>query len=366
MSHAGLILALGAIALLSGALLFAGLIWQWSRPQLQVLKEPPALPEPLPPEIEAELDGVAGPGRLLTSPPVAQPGGLVVDGVRAHLDWVEGRDLKAYPERLGELIEQLLLGHRAAQEQLQTLALREAELSAKPGREDLARRYRQDQAALQQRAGAMRRVMGSVWRTRATLLLRVQLAVAARRRPALTGLPAPAEVPAEGLDAAATSYAAAAQEVRVFLRELDEARAELDEQIDAPPPSAELSAEDQAAVAAEQAQVSAKLSGVRERMDALADTLTYLADRMRTQAVVAGAGLSMDVEPEAGRLLEEVAEALRRLDGLSEVGDRALADAAMTGLSHDITELEREGMEVDAEAKAGLEVERLLRQFEVG
>ena len=68
----------------------------------------------------------------------------------------------------------------------------------------------------------------------------------------------------------------------------------------------------------------------------------------------------------AGRLLEEVAAALSGLEGLSAVGDRALADAAMTGLSHDITALEREGMEVDAEAKAGLEVAQLLRQFTVG
>ncbi|MCB9743393.1 MAG: hypothetical protein H6740_12395 [Alphaproteobacteria bacterium] len=367
MSLSLLIGVLAAVALVSGAGLVAGLLWQRAqRPPIRGTPAPLAI-EALPPEIEAELapGAVAAPGRLFTAPPVAEPGARSLEGVRDHLQWLDGQDLRGYPDRLGELIEQLLLGHQAVQQQLQLLSEREAELSAKPNREALTRRYRQDAHGLELRAEAMRRVLGSVWRTRAILLLRVHLAVTARRRPSLSGLPSPPEVERAELDAAATAYAAAAQEVRVFVAELEDARAALDEVVPAPPPSAALSSADREVVTAERAEVAARLAGTRERMDALADTLTYLADRMRTQAVVAGAGLEMDVSPEAGRLLEEVAAALTRLDGMSAVGDRALADAAMLGLSQDITALEREGMEADAEARAGLEVARLLRQFEV-
>lgn len=277
--------------------------------------------------------------------------------------WREGLDLIAYPERLADLEVRLLESHRAAQQQLQHLGVKHAEIAAKPGRDDLAARYADDLKVLEQRAAATRRVMATVWKTRAILLLRVHLAIAARQRPALGHLPKPLDVDRSRLEAAARSYAHACRDVRAFVADLDARRASLVEVPPKPNLSAEVSPADTQAVEAERAEVDATFQRLRERMDALADTLDYLSERFRTQQVVEGAGLELEVGPEAGRLLDELGVALAELDQLSAVGDKGLADAAVDGLSRDIGKLEAAGREADAEAEASLEVARLLEQF---
>ena len=105
------------------------------------------------------------------------------------------------------------------------------------------------------------------------------------------------------------------------------------------------------------------LEDLRERMDALADTLEYLSDRFRTQRVVEGATGGMDLGPEAGQLLQEVAVALRALDEMSAVGEGGLADVAVDGLASEIANLEKVGLDVDLQADADREVEKLLASF---
>jgi hypothetical protein len=275
----------------------------------------------------------------------------------------EEDDLTRFPARLEALETQLLESYRAAQTQLQHLSVKQAELAAKPGRGELAQRYSADLDALERRAGATRRVMGTVWKTRAILLTRVQLATVARRRPMLDPLPDVTDVAPEALAAAARDTARSAGLVREFLAVLDRATKELPRVVPAPPGSAEISDADRAAVVASVDEVAGTFRHLRERLDRLADTLDYNADRLRTREVVEGAAIQLELEGGAGQLLEEVSEALGELEVLSSLGDRGLADAAVDGLSRDISKLEQAGLAASAEAEASLEVERLLGQL---
>lgn len=292
-----------------------------------------------------------------------QADGSALPSPRRQEDWKQGEDLKRYPRRLAELERQLEDQHSAAREQVQHLSVKHAEMAEKPGREELAGRYKHDLDAVEERSQTTRRVMATVWKTRAILHLRVHLAIAARQRPELDHLPQPLEVDASDLDHAADSYSRACRNVRAFVRLLDQENDKVAGRVPSPPLVAEVTDEDRAAVEEEVAAVQETLGALRERMDNLADTLDYLSDRFRTQRVVESGNLGLDLGPEAGALLSEVSGALGQLEALSAVGDKGLADAAVDGLSEDIGRLERAGLDSLAEAEAMEEVDRLLEQF---
>lgn len=281
---------------------------------------------------------------------------------RRDTHYQQGEDLKRYPRRLRALEDKLQGSYEAAVEQLGHLTAKAEEMESK-GREDLAERYRNDLEVLENRASATQRVMATVWKTRAILHLRVHLAIAARQRPDLDHLPAPLDVQAKDLEFAAMAYANARDAVRRFVETLDQESGDIPACVPAKPQQAEISPEDELAVQEEVASVEKTLRGLRERMDKLGDTLDYLSDRFRTQRVVEGSNLAVDVGPEAGKLLSEVSGALKQLDELSAVGDKGLADAAVDGLDEDISRLEEAGLEAAAEAEAQAEVQRLLEQF---
>jgi hypothetical protein len=102
---------------------------------------------------------------------------------------------------------------------------------------------------------------------------------------------------------------------------------------------------------------------IESRMDRLADTVAYLADRCRTREVVEAAPMEISTEGNAVELLGDISEALVALDALSDLADQRLAEDAMDNLSAGITQLEREGLNAQAESEAALEVDRLLEQF---
>lgn len=270
--------------------------------------------------------------------------------------------LLRYPSRLEALEDQLVEAHRLTQQQLQHLSVRAAELSAKGGRDEIAARYTADGAALDRRAASLRRVMGVVWRTRAVLRLRVELALAAQHPPDLSHLPDPADVPAARLGEAAAAAARASAELRRFVGGLDAAAAGLEGVVPSPPPSAEVDKAQRDTVQAELKEARATLALLRERMDRLADTLDYLGDRLRTRQLVADAPLQLDLEPQAGQLLEEVAQALAALEALSEAGERHHHPGEpLPGAEPD--PVEQLALCAQAEADASLEIERLLKQL---
>lgn len=202
-----------------------------------------------------------------------------------------------YPQRLERLEGELVEAHRVTQQQLQHLSLRGAELAAKVGREELAARYAADVAALDRRAAALRRAMGTVWRTRSILLIRARLALAARPRPDLEGLPEPGGLRPAQLDAALARTERAALDLRRFVTLLDTTQRALPGELPAPPLSAEVLPEQRAAVDQELAEAQAVLTRLHARLDRLADALDYSADRLRTQKLVAAAPLQLDLEP---------------------------------------------------------------------
>ena len=276
--------------------------------------------------------------------------------------WLRGDDLKSYPRRLMDLERSLERVLESATNQRQHLETKQREMSAKDNRDDLVERYTQDISALDARMAAMRRVLGTVWKTRAILHLRVHLAIVARQRPQLDHLPPPLDVTADQLEEAATLYTAARARVRAFLARVTEGLEDVDQ---VPPPlEATVDAEDRAAVENELSEVRQTLTDLRDRMDKLSDDLEYLADRFRTQRVVEGAPLELDLDPGANQVLVEVASALGQLEQLSAVGDKGLAEAAVDSLTEDIQHLESGGgLDLQAEADAQKEVEQLLRQF---
>jgi len=273
---------------------------------------------------------------------------------------VASNDLDRYPARLAALEAQLERTLQAAESQHTELQAKRDKLADKPGRADLAARYDEDLGVLSAQSGTARRVLATVWRTRAILSLRVHLACAARQRPELDHLPQPLDVDPEGLDDAAREYARASGEVRSFVKLLDAERAQIDAAVPRPSRDAQITPEHRESVEAERAEVDRLFGSLRERMDNLADTLEYLSDRFRTQKVVVGTQGAMDLGPEAGELLGEVSQALSQLEDLSAIGDKGLADVAVDGLVSDLAVLEEVGFDVDLQADANREVERLL------
>ncbi len=272
-------------------------------------------------------------------------------------------DLGHYPERLAALEDSLEQSLRAGESQSMHLAAKRRELAAKPDREELTRRYTEDLELLESQSQANKRVLATIWKTRAILALRVHLAEAARARPDLDHLPQPADVPPDQLPEAARAYTRACREVRAFVRELDRARSGLLTAVPAPSVHAEVLPAHREEVDREAAGVQRIFQDLRDRMDHLADTLGYLSDRFRTQQVVEGSSDALDLGPEAGQILRDVSVALRALDELSAVGEAGLADAAVHGLASEIADLERLGLDVDLQADADREVERLLASF---
>jgi hypothetical protein len=271
-------------------------------------------------------------------------------------------DLLAYPRRLEELEEQLIERHRAVQQQVQVIGARRDEVSAKGGRDDLARKYDADVAMLERRAEGMRRVMGLVWKTRALLLLRVHLAVTARRRPALAKLPAPGDRAVHLADAT-SAYHEAATAVRFYLDLVDERAREVDGVVPEPPPSADIDAVAHEAVDRERAGLRDAYRELRDRMDHLADNLTFLGDHFASLAVVDSSPDELRAGSGPAHLLEEVGAAIAGLAELAGKVDPSVVDSAVTHLAREITHLEEAGLEAEAEAEAHLEVERLLGQF---
>ena len=285
--------------------------------------------------------------------------------VRRDDAWFRGDDLLRYPRRLGELQARLVEQQEQATSQAAHLVERRAELEGRPEREDLVRRYTEDARLLERRAERMARVLGIVWKTRALLALRAHVAVTARRRPLLDGLPE-GEVPQDALEQAAVAYDRAANAVRAFVGELDSRANDLDDVMPVPPAQALITEPVRLEVEGERVHTLQTYSTMRDRMDALADNLVYLADRCRTRAVVEGGPGAIDAGPGSEALLDELNRALGGLAEMVSVGDQKLADAAMDNLAEDISQLERAGLDAQAETDAVLEVQRLLDQFPGG
>lgn len=281
---------------------------------------------------------------------------------RRYPGWRAGEDLLRYPDRLAQLEARLIASHGAAVDQAEHLRSRGEKVASKEGRGELAERYASDASALLTRTASMRRVTGLVWRTRAVLLVRAHVAITARARPRLEDMPA-GDIPVSQLDRAAATYESAASDVRSFVVHVESRLADLSVTVPGSPPVAELTDEDREMVRDEKARAKATYVELQNRMDRLADTLAYLADRCRTRQVVEAARVGVDGAPGTADLMDEVGEALRALEGLTELGDQQLADTAVDNLAEDISQLEQAGLEAQAEADAALEVNRLLDQF---
>lgn len=276
--------------------------------------------------------------------------------------WKAGDDLLRYPTRLAELERKLQESLAAVEEQVEHLRSRRDRIAAKDDRSELMGRYDVDAAMLQRRTERMRRVMALVWRTRSVLLLRAHVAITARARPVLERLPE-GDIPHNKLGQAAASYEDAALRVRRFVIEVEGRMADLNVCLPSPPLIADVSEPDRAQVAEEMGRARHTYTDLENRMDRLADTLSYLSDRCRTRQVVEGSPVSLEAEPGTEGLVDDLNNALGALNDLAELGDKALADTAMDNLAEDISQLERAGLEAQAEADAALEVERLLEQF---
>ena len=271
--------------------------------------------------------------------------------------------LLRYPRRLEELERQLVDGIAEGSLQITHLEVRATEVAAKEGRSDLANRYTHDTELVKKRVASMRRVLGLVWKTRAVLSLRAHLAVTAQGRPALVGFPDPSRLERD-FDRSARAYDAAAADVRAFTRTVERRAGKLVDAIPGVPMGAEVPLLAEGEVDRELDAVRKLYADLQRQMDSLADTFAYLADSCRTRKVVTGGPQGIDVEPGGEALMEEVSKALAALRTMSEVGDQHLADAAVENLAEDIGQLEKVGLDAQAEAEAALEVERLLDQFQ--
>jgi hypothetical protein len=247
----------------------------------------------------------------------------------------------------------------AAQAQRAALETRVAELSGKVGRDDLISHYEHDLHLLEERSQSMCRVLALVWKTRAILLLRAHLAIAARQQPV-------AVLPDESkdLEAATRTYDELAKQVRQFVREIEARQEKLLHVIPAEPENGLVTDVLRAEVRSEQKMVQDTHQQLQEKMDHLVDTLSYLADRCRTRKVVAGTPSVLSEEnAEGGVLIDEVNSGLAALSTLAEMGDTRLADNTLDALAEDISQLERAGLQARAEADAAIEIDRLLAQF---
>lgn len=284
--------------------------------------------------------------------------------VRRDDAWFRGDDLLRHPRRLAALEARLKEQHAAATSQADRLAERAEELGQRPAREELARRYEEDERLLRRRAERMGRVLGMVWKARALLGLRAHVAITARRRPVLRDLPE-AEVPVGELAQAARRYDLAADAVRAFVVELDSRANDLDEVVPLPAEEAVVTDTTRMAVEGERNHALQTYAELRGRMEELADTLAYLGERCRTRALVEGGPAAELDEPGAdgAGLIEELNRALGELSQMAEAGDKKLADAAMDKLAEEISLLEKAGIDAQAETDAVLEVQRLLETW---
>ncbi len=272
----------------------------------------------------------------------------------------EGADLLAYPRKLEALERRLAERQRAVQDQMQLVGDRGAEMQAKGGRDELVGKYRQDLALLDARAASMRRVLGMVWKTRAVLLFRAHLAISARRRPDLGPMPDP-QAPDLDLRSAQQAFHAAAAAVKFYLDVLKQRAEDLPSIRPELPLSAEADVEMHALVDVEQERTAAAYTALMDDMDRLCDNLTWLGDHFASKATLDGADAGPETaSPDSGPLLEAVDRALRDLSGLARSMDPVMADGAVEHLAEDIGRLEEAGLEADAEARAQLEVDRLL------
>lgn len=271
-------------------------------------------------------------------------------------------DLRRYPRELEALEGQLVTSLGALRAQRAHVETRLTELAQKEGRGELAARYADDLGLLERREAGMRRVLALVWKARALLTLRAHLAETARGRPELPALPAVDDAQTD-LEAAAALYAQSAGRVRTFLARLERRAAELAAAVPAAPVDADVPRAAREEVEAELARLNGVYASWRESLDRLADTLAYLADRSRTRRVVQGSAPALAAAAGGEALMNEVEAALGRLRDLADVGDRRLADLAVKNLAEDISQLERAGLEAQAEAEAAIEVARLLEQF---
>lgn len=277
--------------------------------------------------------------------------------------WAEGDDLLRYPRRLSELEAQLSASFLDVGRQADHLEGRLKGLEGKEGRQDITSRYKQDLALLEQRGRSMRRVLGLVWRTRAILELRAHLAISARQRPQLDDLPG-ADVDLSSIEAAVEAYEGAARRVRRFVTAIEDRAGELPLVVPGAPQDAEVTDALRREVDAERVRIEETYGTLRERMDHLSDTLVYLADRCRTRSIVEGSPAAIDARDGGGEaLINEVNRALAELDDIVEVGELAMADSTLDALAEDINQLERAGLEAQAEADAAMEVARLLEHF---
>ncbi|MFT4980083.1 MAG: hypothetical protein ACI8S6_005995 [Myxococcota bacterium] len=299
-------------------------------------------------------------------PPAPDTEGEVEDAVevvREGEDWSEGDDLLRYPRRLSELESKLTASFNEVERQSEHLDDRLSGLHGKEGREGITVRYKQDMVLLGQRGRSMRRVLGLVWRTRAILELRAHLAISARQRPLLDDLPG-VDVNIRDIDGAVDAYEDAARRVRRFVTIIEDRGNEVPLAVPGAPIDAELTPELQEEVDSELRRIEETYTTLRERMDHLADTLVYLADRCGTRRVVEGSPAGIDARDGSGEaLIDEVNLALSDLTELAAVGEVHMADSTLDALAEDISQLERAGLEAQAEADAAMEVARLLEHF---
>lgn len=300
--------------------------------------------------------------RLRRGAPTNERPDVPLIGVKATPSPSRDDDLYDCPRRLAALEQQLAERHRAVHQQAVLLRARQSELSQKGSRDELTRKYADDLALLERRAGGMRRVLGMVWKTRSILLARAHVAQTARRRPQLGRLPTQESLTGHrALRDGTATYHNAAAAVRAFLDTVDARSAEVARLAPPPPPEAEIDDEARAAVEAELAETRAVYGRLREDMDQLADNLTWLGDHYATLAVVEPGPDTAGLGAGPGELVREVEDALTELATLSRTVDPTTVDAVVESLAQDITRLEAAGLEAQAEADAELEIARLLR-----
>ena len=271
-------------------------------------------------------------------------------------------DLLRYPRELSDLEAKLVGSLTEVEAQRAHLDRQRAALDQKEGRTELARRYADDAALLTRRTAGMRRVLGLVWKARALLTLRAHLATTARACPKLPELPN-AEAPGVDLALAAQRYAEAAALVRAFVATVASRAVDVEGALPKAPLDADVPEEALAEIRTEQTRIRASYKEQHETMDRLADTLGWLSDHCQTRKVARGAPAELASAARGEALVDEVQRAVSGLAELAETGDRKMADTAVQNLAEDISQLERTGLEAQAEADAALEVARLLEQF---
>jgi len=279
------------------------------------------------------------------------------------IGWLEGADLMRYPDQLARLERTLDQSCMEAEDQVVHLRRQRDRLGSKDQGEALSARYEADATQLQHRHAQLQRVLGLVWRTRSILILRVKVAIVARACPRMGELPILPEEESAEWDGVADAFRAFRVRVRKAMRVIRVAATDLALSLPSAPSRARTEAEANRAISEELARARLTLEIIEKRMDHLADTVAYLADRCRTREVVESAPMEIGTEGNAEELLNDVSEALFALDLLSDLADQRLAEDAMDNLSAGITQLEREGLDAQAESDAAMEVDRLIEQF---